>query len=224
MLDEWEKGIDIINTRKLDDAHSSLLRRLMDQGYYTLLRWLTQVPFIQGQSDFRLMDRTALNALLNLPERNKFLRGLSHWIGFSQTVIPYVVSPRAKGATKFTPRQLISLAIQGVLSFGIIPLRLVSVFGFLIAALAVCYSVVVMGIAIFATNVPLPSGWSSLVIGIYFLSGVQLVGIGVLGEYLGQVLSELRRRPIYIIRESSLSGSVSIAEYNSHKPDGHQPC
>ncbi len=202
-LAEWCNGYNVVGTRKKKNSRTGKLRHFFNQIYYKGLGRVIGFPLIDHQSDFRLLDRSALLALISLPEKNKFLRGLTHWVGFAQTSIEYEVEPRRFGKTKINIFSLFSFAISGLVSFSIFPLRLLSLFGFSVAFAAFLFAIVTLVgwlIGIFPTP---DRGWLTLAIGIYFIGGVQLIGMGLLGEYIGQTLRETRARPAFIVEEST---------------------
>jgi dolichol-phosphate mannosyltransferase len=173
---------------------------------YKILKSISGLNLTFGQSDFRLLDRAVLDTLVAMPERDKFLRGLISWVGFRQTGVEYQVGTRYAGTEKYTFRQLLHLVTTGVFSFTILPLRLFTGFGVTIAMLSMVYGVIAIvagGIAL-ATNNPAlsPPGWATLTAAITFLGGIQLVGIGLLGEYVGRIYDETKRRPTYVIGAS----------------------
>ena len=202
-LEEWCKGYNIVGTKKRKSSKTNRLRHLFNQMCYNGLGKITGIPLTSHQSDFRLLDRSALSALLSLPEKDKFLRGLVHWIGFTQTHIEYEVEPRRSGRTKISVISEMSFAINGMISFSILPLRLLSILGFSVAFLSFLGALVTLvGWLAGLYETPDP-GWLTLAVGIYFIGGVHLIGIGFLGEYVGQTLKETRRRPSFIVVEST---------------------
>jgi hypothetical protein len=198
------------------EAPIGFWRKSLNTLYYRIISKLSGLELTGGQSDFRLMDRRALNALLSMPEGQKFLRALARWIGFSQAAITYDVEERFSGNTKFNVIQLFELALDGILSFSIFPLRLLTIAGAGVAALSTLYVCLVVFLTVFDINDvglrsidliasgKIPVGYPSLAAGIFFLGGVQLVGIGILGEYIGRVYNEVKQRPSYIVIDSSL--------------------
>jgi dolichol-phosphate mannosyltransferase len=204
MLERWREGYDVVFTTKAVSSRGfSSVRRLMMKGGYAVLRYVSGLDLRFGQSDFRLLDRTVLDALTAMPERDKFLRGLIHWVGFRQTGIEYQVAERFTGAEKYTLRQLLHLVTTGVFSFTILPLRLFTAFGVTIALLSMFYGLIAViagGIALATRNPVLsPPGWATLTAAITFLGGIQLIGIGLLGEYVGRIYDEAKRRPTYVV-------------------------
>lgn len=202
LLRLWREGYQVVNTRRRDIGNVQGARGLVNRAFYAAMSHLSGIPLHERQSDFRLLDRKALDALLSLPEREKFLRGLTYWIGFRQTSLPYDVAPRRAGRTKFNLSQLLVFAVQGVTSFSLVPLRLFVVVGIVLAGLSLLYGAYVL-VYFLAKPSFAPAGWASLAIGVFFLGGIQLIGIGVLGEYLGRVLNEVRGRPVYLVKETS---------------------
>jgi dolichol-phosphate mannosyltransferase len=209
MVELWRDGYDVVYTTKAEAAAFSLRRRLMMKVGYKVLRLVSGLNLTFGQSDFRLLDRAVLDALVAMPERDKFLRGLISWVGFRQTGIEYQVGRRFAGSEKYTFRQLLHLVTTGVFSFTVLPLRLFTAFGVTIALLSMTYGVfaVVAGAVALATNNPelSPPGWATLAAAITFLGGVQLIGIGLLGEYIGRIYDETKRRPTYVVGAASSS-------------------
>lgn len=206
MVELWTEGYDVVYTTKATAKAFSLRRRLMMTVGYRVLRYVSGLNLTFGQSDFRLLDRTVLDTLNAMPERDKFLRGLISWVGYRQTGVEYQVGQRYAGAEKYTLRQLLHLVTTGVFSFTILPLRLFTAFGVTIALLSMLYGVfaVIAGAVALATQNPAlsPPGWATLTAAITLLGGIQLVGIGLLGEYIGRIYDETKRRPLYIVGSS----------------------
>jgi dolichol-phosphate mannosyltransferase len=208
MVERWREGSDVVFTTKAASSRGfSRSRRLMMKGGYAVLRFVSGLNLTFGQSDFRLLDRAVLDTLIAMPERDKFLRGLIHWVGFRQTGIEYRVGERFAGTEKYTFRQLLHLVTTGVFSFTILPLRMFTAFGVTIALLSMLYGVIAViagGVALATRNPALsPPGWATLTAAITFLGGIQLIGIGLLGEYVGRIYDETKRRPTYVIGTSS---------------------
>ncbi|MBF0609966.1 MAG: glycosyltransferase family 2 protein [Magnetococcales bacterium] len=207
LLAKWQEGYQVVNTLRQNNEDHSWWRQWVNRHFYRLLSRLSGLQLADGQSDFRLLDRQALNALVQLPEKNKFLRGLAVWIGYTTTSIPYKAQARSLGVSKFRFGHLLRFGMDGIFSFSVLPLRLFAVGGFIIAMVSmlnVLYTVGLWGYATLFHKEMYPSGWPTLTSGIFFLGGVQLMGIGLLGEYLGRIFDEVRSRPAYLIRESSL--------------------
>ncbi len=216
MLKLWEAGYELVYTIKRENATQPFIRRLVNRQFYAFMSRASGLELTGGQSDFRLMDRKAVDALIRMPERNKFLRGLSRWIGFRQVGIEYDVPPRFAGESKFRLGHLLRFALDGILSFSVIPLRLFTLFGFLVSVAAFCYGLFIVGSGAYAFitgyHGRIPPGWATVGAAVFFLGGVQLMGIGLLGEYLGRVYDETKGRPAYLVREDSLT-----EEKHSHR-------
>jgi glycosyltransferase involved in cell wall biosynthesis len=208
LVELWSDGYDVVYTTKAPSAKAfTLRRRLMMKVGYKVLRFVSGLNLTFGQSDFRLLDRAVLDALIAMPERDKFLRGLISWVGFRQTGVEYQVGTRYAGTEKYTLRQLLHLVTTGVFSFTILPLRLFTGFGVTMALLSIVYgvfAVIAGGIALYTDNPALsPPGWATISAAITLLGGIQLVGIGLLGEYVGRIYDETKRRPTYVVGASS---------------------
>lgn len=202
MLEKWAEGFDIIGARKQDLETTSRRRRMANHVFYRGLGSAIGYPLAESQSDFRLLSREALDALLAMPERDKFLRGLTHWVGFNQTSVPVEIHARKSGYSKFRFLSLLFFAVHGMVSFTVLPLRLLTIAGFVLSFSSILYSAfLVLDWLIGSNNVP--SGFTTLATGLFLLGGVQLLGLGIIGEYLGQTLNQTRRRPHFIVRETS---------------------
>lgn len=199
MLARWEEGYEVVYAvrRKRKEG---LLKRAAYNLYYRLLKSVAYVPIPVDSGDFSLMDRRIVDLVRSMPERNKFLRGLRAWAGFSQTSLEYERDARFAGETKYTLTKLARLALDGLISYSFIPLRLAYVVGALVSA----GSFLLAGVYFFQrlfTDQFIPQGFTTLAILILFLGGVQLLTIGVLGEYLGRIYDEVKRRPEYVERK-----------------------
>ena len=208
MVDLWRSGYEVVYTIKRGSLQAlSHQRRLLMRMGYAVLRFVSGMKLQFGQSDFRLLDRAVVDAIVTMPEHEKFLRGLVDWIGFRQVGLDYEVRKRFAGQEKYTFRQLLRLVTTGVFSFSILPLRLFTVAGVSIAFLAFAYGVVAVAAGAYALitgeTAVSPPGWASVAAAITFLGGIQLIGIGLLGEYLGRVYDQTKGRPPYVVRASS---------------------
>jgi glycosyltransferase involved in cell wall biosynthesis len=210
MLSKWKQGADVVYAvRKTRDDQSALQAGLIGL-FYKLINWRGQIEIPANAGDFRLMDRLVVNALKALPERNRFMKGLYAWVGFSSTAIDYDPLPRADGLTKFGMGGSLSLALTGMVSFSTAPLRLLAWLGLLLAASSVCYAAwEVLKYFLWGISVP---GYATLVVGMMFLNGIQLLGLGIMAEYVGRIYDEVKRRPSYIVAQRGGQGL----------PDGHK--
>jgi len=199
MLEQWRAGYEVVLARRRDREHESWLKRHTARLFYRLQQRISSHPIPADVGDYRLMDRRVVLSLRQLRESQRFMKGLFAWVGYKTTTLDYDVAPRQHGHTSFHPLKLISLAIEGLTSFSIAPLRLASLLGFAIALIALAYaSIILIQTLIFGIDQP---GYASLIVAILFLGGVQLIAIGILGEYIGRIYNEVKARPLYIVRE-----------------------
>ena len=199
MLERWREGVDVAYGVRSAREGETIFRRWTAAAFYRLLDRLADVSIPLDTGDFRLMDRKVVDAFLAMPERSRFVRGMVAWVGFRQEPIRYRRAARAAGETKYSPGKLLRLAVDSIVSFSLVPLRLAVWLGFFAAALALLG--VAYGFAVrLITNTWIP-GWAALFVAILFLGGVQLMLIGVLGEYVGRIYGEVKRRPLYFVKE-----------------------
>src|SRR5215216_5688113 len=206
LVRHWiDGGYDVVYTAKAHRENESLLRRVAVRGFYSLINWGARHKIPEDAGDFRLLSPRAAAALRQLPERNRFFKGLASWIGFRQIRVDYEPEERAHGATTFGWTSLLGLSIEGLTSFSVAPLRLASLFGLLLALTALIFGAsMLFEVVVYGVAVP---GYPSVVVGLMVLGGVQLVMIGVLGEYIGKILSEQKARPIYFVAEHSVKAA-----------------
>ncbi len=200
MVARWREGHDVVYGQRNEREGETWFKKATAALFYRMLRSITSVDIPVDTGDFRLMGPRAIEAFRALPERNRFIRGLVSWIGFRQTAVVYRRSRRHAGQTKYPLRKMLRFALDGITSFSFLPLRLATVLGFVVSVLAFVYIVVV--IVLKAVGVSW-SGYTSLMASILFLGGVQLLMIGLLGEYLARVFDEVKRRPLYLIGGST---------------------
>ena len=209
----WRKGFDIVYGQRLDRATDGPLRRWFTQLYYKSFRALSRTSLPPGAGDFRLLSRRAVNAMNRLGERERFNKGLYSWIGFASAGVPYRVAERNSGTAKWSARKLVHFALDGIFSFSTVPLRISSVLGVVISAGAMGYGLwFLLYTLLYGVNQP---GFPSLIISIMFLSGIQLISLGVVGEYLGRVYEEVKARPLYLVAEE-----VGLTERSAAFPGG----
>ncbi|BAT60743.1 putative glycosyltransferase YkoT [Variibacter gotjawalensis] len=202
MLLEYQRGSDLVLGVRDDRASDTAFKRTTANSYYRLLS-LMGVPAVENHADYRLMSRRALVALLAHNETNLFLRGLIPKIGFKTTLIPYLRKAREHGTTKYTLRKMLRLALDGITSFSVVPLRAISALGILIFIVSLFASAWVFATAILLPDRVVP-GWASTALPTFFLGGVQLLALGVIGEYIGKIYLETKRRPRFFVEESIL--------------------
>ncbi len=204
MLQKWEQGFDVVYAvRQTRDDQSSLQASLTGL-FYTMVNFGNRVKIPANAGDFRLMDRKVVEALKSLPERNRFMKGLYAWVGFSSTAIDYQPLPRADGLTNFGLRGSLALALTGILAFSVAPLRALTLLGLGLAVLALGYGAWVVG-EYFVSGIAVP-GYATIVVGMMFFSGIQLLSIGVLAEYVGHIYEEVKQRPTYLISQRAGAG------------------
>jgi glycosyltransferase involved in cell wall biosynthesis len=202
LVGHWiDGGYDVVYTAKAHRDNEPALRRLAVQGFYALINWGARQKIPEDAGDFRLLSPRAVAALRQLPERNRFFKGLASWIGFRQIRVDYEPAPRAHGVTTFSPGRLVGLSIEGLTSFSVAPLRVASLLGVLLAAGAFLFGLSILW-ETFTTGKSVP-GYPSLMVGLMTIGGVQLIMIGIVGEYIGKILSELKARPVYFVSEHS---------------------
>ena len=202
LVSHWiDGGYDVVYTAKAHRDNEPFLRRLSVHGFYALINWGARQKIPEDAGDFRLLSPRAVAALRQLPERNRFFKGLASWIGFRQIRVDYEPAPRAHGVTTFSFMRLLGLSIEGLTSFSVAPLRFASLLGVLLASAAFLFGLSIIW-EVWTTGKQVP-GYPSLVVGLMTIGGVQLIMIGIVGEYIGKILSELKARPIYFVAEHS---------------------
>jgi len=202
LVGHWiDDGYDVVYTAKAHRDNESFFRRLAVHGFYSLINWGARQKIPEDAGDFRLLSPRAAAALKQLPERNRFFKGLASWIGFRQVRVDYEPAARTHGVTTFSPGRLLGLSIEGLTSFSVAPLRLASLLGAVLATVAFLFGLSILWETwMNGKSVP---GYPSLVVGLMTIGGVQLIMIGIVGEYIGKILSELKARPIYFVAEHS---------------------
>ncbi|TNE90445.1 MAG: glycosyltransferase [Deltaproteobacteria bacterium] len=198
-IEKWREGYHVVYGVREDRRDDSLLKRLTAGWFYRVFNGVTEVPIPNHTGDFRLMDRRVLDALALLPERNRFMKGLFAWVGFRSVGVPFERPQRAAGITKFSGWRLWNFAIDGITGFSTVPLRIWSYVGVLVSLVAFSYATfIVLRTLVLGVDVP---GYASLLTIMLFLGGVQLISLGVIGEYLGRIYQEVKGRPTYLVHE-----------------------
>ncbi|MDT3685791.1 MAG: glycosyltransferase family 2 protein [Pseudorhodoplanes sp.] len=200
LVGHWlEDGYDVVYTAKAHRESEPFLRRLGVKTFYSLINWRARHKIPEDAGDFRLLSPRAANALRQMPERNRFFKGLASWIGFRQLRVDYEPEERAHGQTSWNFASLIGLSIEGLTSFSVAPLRFASLLGMAMATVALLFGAMILyETLVYGKSVP---GYPSVIVGVMVLGGVQLIMIGILGEYVGKILSEQKARPVYFIAE-----------------------
>jgi glycosyltransferase involved in cell wall biosynthesis len=211
MLDHWRAGCDVVYAVREQRDGESWFKLTTARWFYRIFDWLTSVKLQHNSGDFRLLDRRALDALLSMRERNRFLRGMTVWVGFTQAAVPYTREARYAGETKFSFTKMLSFSLDAISSFSHRPLQLATLLGFLISGLAFIAVPVVVAMRLGGSYLP---GFGSLEISILLLGGIQLIAIGIIGEYIGRIYDEVKGRPLYLVRaqRNFPASAVSVAE------------
>jgi polyisoprenyl-phosphate glycosyltransferase len=197
LVEWWRKGSDVVVAVREARAGETRLKLMTASWFYRLLGRVAQVDMEQNAGDFRLLSRRALDALLAMPERNRYIRGMTAWVGFTHTSVPYQRAPRHAGETKFSFFRMLRFSFDAVASFSYVPLQMATVLGFVFAGIAFIGIPVAIGFRIAGEFVP---GITTTVIAVLLLGGIQLMAIGVIGEYLARVYDEVKRRPLYLVQ------------------------
>ncbi len=222
LVSRWlDDGYDVVYTAKAHRENEPFLRRLGVHTFYTLLNWRSRHKIPEDAGDFRLLSPRAAAALRAMPERNRFFKGLASWIGFKQVRVDYEPAEREHGVTTWNVWTLIGLSIEGLTSFSVAPLRVASLLGLLLAATALLFGGwILLETILFGKDVP---GYPSLVVSVMVIGGVQLLMIGVLGEYIGKLLSEIKGRPVYFVADHTLKNVEQDAEDESKETTKPRP-
>ncbi|HEY9626164.1 MAG TPA: glycosyltransferase family 2 protein [Coleofasciculaceae cyanobacterium] len=200
MIALWRHGYQVVYAQRTQRQKERWLKRVTAYAFYRVLRHLADVEIPTDTGDFCLMDRRIVDLLNAMPERNRYIRGLRAWVGFQQTAIQYSRDPRFAGEVKYTFSQSLALAINSLVSFSRVPLRLSTYLGLAAAAIALFMAVLVVYWRFFAPHSPL-TGYATITVVVFFLGAVQLISIGILGEYIGRIYEEIKGRPLYTLSE-----------------------
>lgn len=199
LVEKWLEGVDVVLACRSDRSSDSFLKRKTAEAFYKFHNRLSTIKIPENVGDFRLMDRIAVDALKQLPERQRYMKGLFAWVGFRSATVNYARKPRVQGETKFSFWKLWNFALEGLTSFSIAPLKIWTYIGFIGALLAFFYGAfIIVRTIIHGVEVP---GYASLLVVILFLGSIQLISIGTLGEYMGRIYMETKQRPTYLIRK-----------------------
>lgn len=198
LIAEWEKGADVVLAKRIDRSSDTYLKRESARLFYKFHNRISSLKIEENVGDFRLMDRDIVQQIIELPERNLFMKGILSWVGGTVAIVPYKRAERSAGQSKFNAWKLWNLALEGITSFSDALLRMWSYIGMLIAALAILYGLwMIIQKLLYGNPVP---GYSSLIVSILFIGGIQLIGIGLLGEYIGRIYIETKQRPRYVLK------------------------
>ncbi|MBP5277976.1 MAG: glycosyltransferase family 2 protein [Prevotella sp.] len=206
LLAAWEEGYDDVYGKRLTRGRESWLRRKLSMSYYRLLQRMAHVEILPNVGDFRLLDRRCVESLKQLRETERYTKGLYCWIGFKKKEVPFETQDRVAGKSTWSYRQLIGLAIDGILSFTTAPLRISTILGLIVSFVAFIYMCVVLANTLIWGE-PV-AGYPTIVVLILFLGGVQLISLGIIGEYLGKTFIEVKNRPVYVVDKKGLGHSM----------------
>jgi len=199
-IKEWEAGYDMVYAVRTDRRGESFIKRCCAKTFYQLTSKMNRIHIPPNAGDFRLLDQKIVRAIQQLPERNRFMKGLYSWVGFKQKAVEFEVQPRAHGTSQWHFYSLLDLAITGITSFTAFPLRMIALGGIGVASFAIIYAAwIIVSTLLFGIKTP---GWATIVTTITFFGGLQLFALGVVGEYIGRVFDEVKGRPHYIIDEA----------------------
>jgi glycosyltransferase involved in cell wall biosynthesis len=211
---KWREGFQNVYGQRTHREHDSALRRMLSQRFYYIFGAFGETQLPEGAGDFRLLDRRAVEALLTMRERARFSKGLYAWVGFRSVGVPFEVAERAHGESKYSYRKLTRFALDGLMSFSTLPLKVWTYVGTFISGFSFATALYfLMRTIAFGVDVP---GYASLIVSVMFLAGVQLLSLGVLGEYIGRIFAEVKRRPLYVVGER-------IGAIDSAAPDEDHP-
>lgn len=220
MLVLWEQGYDVVYaTRKVREGENAF-KKLTAKAFYRFLSSMANISIPMDTGDFRLMGRPVVDACGKMREKNRFIRGMVSWVGYRQTPIYYERDARYAGQTKFTFLKMLHFAMDGLMSFSKVPLQWITTLGFIISSISFLGVIMVFCLRLF-TSMPIETGWSSIMIGLLMLGGIQLTCLGMIGEYVGRIFDEVRDRPLYLISRIDSAQSTHKAsntlEYLSNK-------
>lgn len=201
MVQQWQQGYQVVYAQRVKRHKESWFKRFTAYAFYRVLKRLADVDIPTDTGDFCLMDRQVVDVLNAMPERNRYIRGLRSWIGFRQTSVQFERPPRYAGEVKYTFRKSLGLALNGLISFSRVPLQFSTYIGIFSAAIAMVMALMVLYWRIFQTNSPV-TGFATIMIAVFFLGAVQLISVGILGEYIGRIYEEVKGRPLYTVNEA----------------------
>jgi dolichol-phosphate mannosyltransferase len=201
MIANWENGVEIVFTVRKDESDSGFFKRSTSNGFYRLMNYMSGLNLQKGVADFRLIDRKIIDIFKHqISEYHLFYRGLISWVGFKTKSIEYVPGTRHSGKTKYSLMKMVNFALNGITSFSIKPLRLSIIIGFVLAFMSFLYALYAIVAAVFLDLAVV--GWTSLIFSILFIGGIQLIFLGIIGEYIGKIFIEIKQRPIYLVKET----------------------
>jgi len=198
LLKKWEDGADVVNTLRKEAKNTSVFKKITAIFFYWIINKIGKVKLRSNTADFRLLDRKVVSSLKNMKEHSRFLRGLISWLGYKQEFVKYQADSRFAGKTKYSFFRMSSFAIEGITSFSALPLRLATCFGIIIAFFSFVYIIYAIYMKFVGQAI---TGWASVFVAVLFIGGIQLIFLGIIGEYLSRVYEETKGRPLYIVKE-----------------------
>jgi polyisoprenyl-phosphate glycosyltransferase len=201
LIAKWREGFEVVVAVRESRTGETAFKRGTALLFYRLLQKLTSTEVYLDAADFRLVSRKAVNALNTLRERHRFMRGLASWVGFRQTCVTFTRDVRQAGETKYPLRKMLRLALDGITSFSFVPLQLATYLGFGVSFISLVYVVYAIGLKLFTDE--LVPGWALVIVAILFVGGVQLITVGIIGEYVGRIYEEVKQRPVYVVDETA---------------------
>ena len=209
MIREWQSGWDVVYGVRTERDGESAFKRATAAMFYRLINKLSEVPIPVDTGDFRLMDRKVVNALMAMPEHDRFIRGMVSWLGFRQKPLPYKRDARWAGETKYPLSKMVKFALTAISSFSTSPLKIASWVGFAASGVAVLGMLYVLGLRLFTST--WVEGWTALMLAVLLIGGIQLLVLGIMGEYIGRIYGESKRRPLFLIREECVQKATDAA-------------
>jgi dolichol-phosphate mannosyltransferase len=201
MIARWQEGYHVAYAQRTERTGETAFKLWSAKLFYRIVQAISRAPIPTDTGDFRLMDRQVVDALVRMPERDRFLRGMVSWVGYRQIAVPYKREARFAGATNYPFWKMVGFAIDGVVSFSFAPLRLAVWTGFFVIGLALLGIVYAVILRFFADPSQWVRGWASIFVAVLFMGGVQLISLGIIGEYVGRIYGEVKQRPLYFVRE-----------------------
>ena len=208
MVQHWQNGFHSVFTIRTYSENTGIFKRVMSSLFAKIMHLLSQTPMQEGTSDYRLLDRKVVDSVNLMGENARFLRAMISWLGFRQVGISFKTNPRIAGTTKFSFMKLFRLSLDSITSFSVLPLRWITVCGLIVAALSLCYAAYIVG-EVWLWGITSP-GWPTLIVTILFLGGMQLTALGIVGEYVGRIYMETKRRPLFVVQDKFGFESESI--------------
>ena len=199
MAEQWRAGNEVVYGVRDSREGESRVKLTTARWFYRLLRPMSEIDIPVDAGDFRLVDRQVVDAVLAMPERHRYLRGMFAWVGYDQVGVHYARAARGRGTTKFSTRRMVRFATDGIVSFSTVPLRITLMIGFAMSAVA--FLAAIIGVIVKVADLYVVPGWASIVVGMSILGGLQLMVLGTMGEYVARIYDEVRRRPLYLVRE-----------------------